>query len=75
MSSAIGDAKGVDLNTASENELEKVGGLGRERAARIVQSRPLNSWEDVKRIAGFSDKLVEDLKQAGANIGRSASAR
>lgn len=75
MSSAIGDAKGVDLNTASQDELEKVGGLGRDRAARIVHSRPLNGWDDVKRIEGFSDKLVQDLQQSGATIGRSASAR
>lgn len=69
MSSAIGDAKGVDLNNASEQDLEKVGGLGRERARRIVENRPFKSWEDVKRIEGFSDKLVEDLKQAGATVG------
>jgi len=69
MSSAIGDARNVDLNSASEQDLENVGGLGRERARRIVQSRPLNSWEDVKGIEGFSDKLVDDLKSAGATVG------
>jgi DNA uptake protein ComE-like DNA-binding protein len=74
MSSAIGNANNVDLNSTSEQELENVGGLGRERARRIVQSRPLNSWDDVKRIEGFSDKLVEDLRQAGATLGRSAKA-
>lgn len=69
MSSAIGNAKNVDLNTASEQDLENVGGLGRERAGRIVQSRPFESWEDVKGIEGFSQKLVDDLKGAGAMIG------
>lgn len=69
MPGAIGDAKGVDLNTASEEELERVGGLGRERARRIVQNRPFRSWDDLKKIEGFSDKLIEDLKQAGATIG------
>ena len=69
MPGAIGDAKGVDLNSASEQELEQVGGLGRERAQRIVKARPLRSWDDLKRIEGFSDKLIEDLKQAGATIG------
>ncbi len=75
MPGAIGDANGVDLNTASEQDLENVGGLGRERARRIIQSRPLNSWEDVKNIEGFSDKLVQDLKQAGARIGGRGSER
>lgn len=69
MSSAIGNARGIDLNSASEEDLERVGGLGRERAQRIVQSRPFESWDDVKRIEGFSDKLVEDLRSAGASIG------
>ncbi len=69
MPGAIGDANGVDLNSASAQELENVGGLGRERAQRIIQARPLNSWDDVKKIEGFSDKLVNDLRQAGARIG------
>ncbi|HUO59389.1 MAG TPA: helix-hairpin-helix domain-containing protein [Candidatus Acidoferrales bacterium] len=69
MPGAIGDANGVDLNTANQQQLEQVGGLGPDRAKRIIQSRPLKSWEDVKKIEGFSDKLVEDLRQAGARIG------
>jgi DNA uptake protein ComE-like DNA-binding protein len=68
MPGAIGDAGGVDLNSASQEELEEVGGLGRERAKRIIDARPLRSWDDVKKISGFSDKLVEDLQQAGARI-------
>lgn len=72
MSSAIGDAKGVDLNSASVEDLEQVGGLGRARAQRIVDARPLESWDDVKRIEGFSDKLVDDLQRAGATVGSRA---
>ena len=69
MPGAIGDANGVDLNTASQDQLEQVGGLGKERARQIIEARPLNSWEDVKRIEGFSDTLVNDLRQAGARVG------
>ncbi|HZU24059.1 MAG TPA: helix-hairpin-helix domain-containing protein [Bryobacteraceae bacterium] len=69
MSSAIGDADGVDLNSASERDLEKVGGLGRERAHRLVENRPLRNWDDVRNIEGFSDKLVSDLQNAGAKLG------
>jgi DNA uptake protein ComE-like DNA-binding protein len=68
MTHAIGDAKGVNLNSASLEELDRVGGLGRERARRIVESRPFRSWDDLKRIEGFSDTLVDDLKQAGATL-------
>jgi competence protein ComEA len=69
MSSAIGDAQGVDLNSADESQLEKVGGLGVERARRLVQNRPYRSWDDLKRIDGFSEKLVEDLRRSGATLG------
>jgi DNA uptake protein ComE-like DNA-binding protein len=68
MASAIGDAKGVNLNSASPEELDRVGGLGQERARRIVESRPFRSWDDLKRVEGFSDTLVNDLKQAGATL-------
>jgi DNA uptake protein ComE-like DNA-binding protein len=74
MPGAIGNASGVDLNSASEQDIERVGGLGPDRARRIVQARPLRSWEDVKRIEGFSDKLVDDLKDSGATLGGSGRA-
>lgn len=75
MPGAIGDAKGVDLNSANQQELERVGGLGQDRARRIIQARPINSWDDLKKIEGFSDILVNDLRQAGATIGGSRGER
>lgn len=68
MPGAIGNANGVDLNSASEQELEQVGGLGRERARRIIDARPIRSWEEVRGIEGVSETLVKDLRQAGARI-------
>ena len=67
MAGAIGNAKGVDLNRASREELERVGGLGPDRAQRIVQQRPIRSWEDLKKIEGFSDTLVEGIKKSRSN--------
>ncbi len=69
MPGAIGDAKGVDLNSASQQDLERVGGLGPDRARKIIQQRPIRSWDDLKKREGFSDRLVQDLRQAGATIG------
>jgi DNA uptake protein ComE-like DNA-binding protein len=69
MPGAIGKATRVDLNSANEQELAQVGGLGQERARRIVQNRPFRNWNDLKRVEGFSDKLVEDLRHAGATLG------
>lgn len=54
MANAIGDANGVDLNSASEQQLEHVGGLGQERARRIVSERPFRNWDDLKRIPGLA---------------------
>lgn len=68
MGSAIGDAKGVDLNHASEEELDRVGGLGHDRVRRILDHRPFRSWDELKRVDGFGDRLVEDLKNAGAEL-------
>jgi competence protein ComEA len=69
MASAIGDAQGVDLNTASAEQLDRVGGLGHDRVQRLIQSRPFRSWDDVKQVEGFGDTLVEDLKKKGATLG------
>ncbi len=72
MPGAIGDANGIDLNSASEQDLARVGGIGQERARRIVDARPFRSWDDLKRVEGFSDTLVNDLRQAGATLGGSS---
>jgi DNA uptake protein ComE-like DNA-binding protein len=40
MASAIGEAKGVDLNRASEQQLDQVGGLGAVGARRLIERRP-----------------------------------
>lgn len=69
MSSAISEAKGIDLNTASREDLDRVGGLGRARVERLVQSRPFKSWDDLKKVEGFGGTLADDLKNAGASLG------
>jgi competence ComEA-like helix-hairpin-helix protein len=71
---AIGNAENVDLNRASQQDLQRVGGIGEERAKRIVENRPFQSWEDLKKVEGFNDKLVEDLKNSGATLGRGGKA-
>ncbi len=68
MGTAVGEAKGVNLNKSPETEIERVGGMGPERAHRIVEARPFQSWEDVKKVEGFSEKLVSELKNSGATL-------
>src|SRR5713101_327788 len=65
MAGAIGNAGGVDLNKASEQDLQRVCGIGEERAKRIVENRPFRSWEDLKKVEGFNEKLVEESQAVG----------
>jgi DNA uptake protein ComE-like DNA-binding protein len=71
MAGAIGNAQGVDLNSASSEELDRIGGLGHDRVQRIIQNRPFNSWDDLRQVDGFGGTLVDDLRQAGASLGGS----
>lgn len=73
MAGAIGDANGVDLNQASQDELDRIGGIGHDRARRIGENRPFRSWDDLKKVEGFSDTLVDDLRNAGATLGEGSS--
>ncbi|HET6340351.1 MAG TPA: helix-hairpin-helix domain-containing protein [Polyangiales bacterium] len=65
----VHNAKGVALNTASEDELSEKIGLGPERASRIMSGRPFRSWDDMKRIEGLTDAIVDQLQSGGAELG------
>ena len=64
----------LDLNHASEEQLDLEVGLGPERARRLVENRPLASWDDVARIEGFTGRLVEELRARGAALGDPSTA-
>ncbi|MEJ7930176.1 type II secretion system protein GspK [Ramlibacter sp. AN1015] len=62
-------AAGVDLNTASEQVLSSALGLDSDMIQQLVQVRPLRSWDDVARLAGFTAPQLRALQHAGARIG------
>lgn len=72
MTEAIKGGKGLNLNKASVDDLEQIGGMGRKRAQDIVNYRdqhgPFKSWEDLDNVTGFSKKLVDELKTQGVVI-------
>lgn len=59
-------AAAVNLNTASETELQAVKGIGPAKAKAIVDYRTKNGSfkkvEDLQNVSGFGAKSVEKLK-------------
>jgi competence protein ComEA len=58
-------SKPLDLNTASEVDLQQVPGIGPTLAGRIVEYRtahPLHSVDELRRVRGIGAKLLEQLR-------------
>lgn len=57
----------VDLNTASQAELETVNGIGPKKAQAIIEYRkkngPFKSADDLDKVPGFGKKSVADVKK------------
>ena len=51
----------IDLNTASQKELEGLKGVGPATAKKIINGRPYKSVDELSK-AGLSAKLIEALK-------------
>ena len=70
-------SKNLDLNTATEQELSGIQGIGRDNAKKIVEYRnqhgPFNSWEDVKKLPGMAGGMLDTLKRYGCTVGGKAA--
>lgn len=69
----------VNINTASQSELESLQGVGPAKARAIVEDRtkhgPFKSVDDLERVKGFGKKTVDKLrKDLTVNGASSASA-
>jgi len=51
----------IDINTASEKELEEIKGVGPATAKKIIAGRPYKSIDDLKK-AKIPDKTIESMK-------------
>lgn len=66
----------IDLNSASEKELESIKGIGPALAKKIVAGRPYRSVDDLSK-AGIPAKTIEAMKplvKAGASAPAAAAA-
>jgi DNA uptake protein ComE-like DNA-binding protein len=52
----------IDVNTATEEELKSVPGIGPVIAARIIAARPFRSADDLKRVSGIGDKKYAKIR-------------
>ena len=62
-------ARAIDLNTATEEELASVPGLGPDRLRRLLAARPFDRWEEVRDLEGFGAEAVSALQGDGASLG------
>lgn len=52
----------IDINTATKKELLEVPGIGAELAQRIIEARPFDSADDLKRVSGIGDKNYDKFR-------------
>ncbi|HLH30514.1 MAG TPA: helix-hairpin-helix domain-containing protein [Terriglobia bacterium] len=67
----------LDLNFATEQDLERMPGLGKDHAKRLIdfrrQTGTFKSWDDVKKIPGISPEILNTLKKSGVTVGGKAA--
>jgi competence ComEA-like helix-hairpin-helix protein len=63
----------VDINTATAQELERVGQIDGARAQYLVDYRErqgrFSTWEQVKQVPSYEDGMIERLQKAGFTVG------
>lgn len=68
----------VNINTANQQELEALNGIGPVKAKAIVDYRakngPFKSVDDLKNVSGIGDKTLEKLRSEIAVSGASSAA-
>jgi competence ComEA-like helix-hairpin-helix protein len=52
----------VDINRATLEELQQIPGVGPSIAERITAARPFSHLDDLKRVSGIGDALLESLR-------------
>jgi competence protein ComEA len=52
----------INLNTATQAELEALPGVGSAIARRIVEGPPYRSVDDLERVEGIGPKRLEEIR-------------
>lgn len=65
----VTEHKHIDLNAASPDELGSLPPLNPEMVETLVGSRPFKDWDDLRRLPGFDQEVIDGLKKSGAWLG------
>jgi DNA uptake protein ComE-like DNA-binding protein len=67
VSETVAEASGIDLNTATQRELESLRGIGPATAKRIIRNRPYASTAELSRaeVAGPIIELISSRVTVG----------
>jgi competence ComEA-like helix-hairpin-helix protein len=56
------ESRSVNINTATQQQLESVAGVGPVLASRIIEGRPYRSVDDLVRVSGIGERTLETLR-------------
>jgi DNA uptake protein ComE-like DNA-binding protein len=59
----------TDLNTASEGDLAQIPWIGSDLARELVGHRPFERMDDVRRVPGVTEDIMDQLVRGGATVG------
>jgi len=55
----------ININVASQEELQKIIWVGPATAQKIIDARPFYSLDDIVKVSGIGDKKLADIKEQG----------
>lgn len=59
----------IHLNSAEPEEIARaVPQVSEKRAQEIAERRPFQSWEEVRKIPGFDEEMIESLREGGVTL-------